>query len=73
VNPIENEEEKTEIEEFTVAKRYKDFEALRQCLVDRWVGFYIPAIPPTKVIVSVFLSFPTHANITATAAGQQRH
>ena len=67
----ETQEEKTEIEEFTVSKRYKDFEALRQCLVDRWVGFFIPSIPPTKVIVSP--SLPIDSNLTTTAAGQQRH
>lgn len=73
----DNQEEKSEIEEFNVSKRYKDFEALRQCLVDRWVGFFIPSIPPTKVIVSpsILLCQSTlQSNTThTTAAGQQRH
>ena len=39
-------------EEFYVQKRYNDFQYLRQCLVDRYPGFFIPSIPPTKLIVS---------------------
>lgn len=40
------------LELFSVQKRYKDFETLRQVLVERWPGFFIPSIPPTKAIVS---------------------
>ena len=36
--------------DFQVRKRYSDFFLLRKTLRERWPGFYIPAIPPKKVI-----------------------
>ncbi|MCQ2819664.1 MAG: hypothetical protein MJ252_20560 [archaeon] len=27
-------------------RRYSDFFALRECLVKRWKGLYVPGIPP---------------------------
>lgn len=39
---------------FNVMKRYSDFDQLRTCLVKRWPGFYIPALPPKKAVVSYF-------------------
>ena len=35
---------------FQVRKRYSDFYMLRDALRDRWPGYFIPAIPPKKVI-----------------------
>ena len=35
---------------FQVRKRYSDFYLLRNALRERWLGYYIPAIPPKKAI-----------------------
>ena len=37
---------------FEVRRRYNDFFCLRQNLIQRWPGCYIPPIPPKKTIVS---------------------
>jgi hypothetical protein len=37
-------------EPFTCPKRFSDFEWLRECLLDKWIGFFIPAIPPKQAI-----------------------
>jgi hypothetical protein len=34
-------------------RRYSDFFALREKLVDRWPGIYIPNIPPKKSVVCI--------------------
>lgn len=36
--------------EFDVTRRFREFYALRNTLRKRWVGFYIPGIPPKKPI-----------------------
>ena len=56
-SPTEGEPDRIveKIESFSALKRYKDFDALRSTLVERWPGFFIPGIPPTKVIVSVHI------------------
>ncbi len=36
--------------ELDICRRYKEFHALRQVMRKRWVGFYIPGIPPKKPI-----------------------
>ena len=40
------------LEKFNLFKRYGDFEQLRELVTDRWIGFFIPAIPPKQAIVS---------------------
>jgi hypothetical protein len=42
---------------FKEMKRYSDFDKLRCCLAQRWPGFYIPALPPKQVVVSIFRLF----------------
>ena len=34
----------------TLNRRYRDFDALRNKLTERWPGVYIPNIPPKKVV-----------------------
>jgi hypothetical protein len=34
-----------------IYRRYSDFFALREKLIERWPGVYIPNIPPKKVVV----------------------
>jgi hypothetical protein len=41
---------------FNAMKRYSDFDQLRACIVKRWPGFYIPALPPKQIMVSQLLS-----------------
>ena len=36
---------------FEVLRRYSDFVALRDILVKRWPGCYIPPLPPKKAVV----------------------
>lgn len=36
--------------ELDICRRYKEFYALRNVMRKRWVGFYIPGIPPKKPI-----------------------
>ena len=36
--------------EFDIVRRYREFFALRNSLRRRWVGFYVPGIPPKKPI-----------------------
>ncbi len=35
---------------FEIPRRYNEFLALRNLLVARWPGYYIPPIPPKKVL-----------------------
>ena len=45
--------ESGEVSKLIVNKRYNDFVALREALIDHWPGFYIPSLPPSKIIVSL--------------------
>jgi hypothetical protein len=36
-------------------RRYSDFYALRETLVERWPGVYIPNIPGKKAVVNIQL------------------
>ena len=36
-----------------VYRRYSDFFTLREKLIERWPGVYIPNIPPKKVVVKI--------------------
>lgn len=36
--------------DFDIVRRYREFYALRNTLRKRWVGFYVPGIPPKKPI-----------------------
>ena len=36
---------------FACLRRYKEFATLRGILVSYWPGFYVPQIPPKKMIV----------------------
>lgn len=38
---------------FEVPRRYKDFQALRESLVSRWPGCFIPQIPPKQAMVTL--------------------
>jgi sorting nexin-1/2 len=38
--------------EFTEVRRFKEFYSLRNILVQRWPGIYIPALPEKKIVVS---------------------
>ena len=44
-------------ESFSVQRRYGDFEQLREMLSERWIGFFIPSIPPKQAIVSPLCAF----------------
>jgi hypothetical protein len=37
-----------------IYKRFSDFFALREKLVERWPGIYIPNIPHKKIVVNIF-------------------
>jgi hypothetical protein len=37
-------------------RRYSDFYLLREKLIERWPGVYIPNIPPKKVVVRIIYS-----------------
>jgi hypothetical protein len=37
---------------FEECRRFKEFFALRECLITRWPGVYIPPIPEKKMVVS---------------------
>ena len=36
-----------------VLRRFSDFYSLREKLLERWPGVYIPNIPPKKVVVNI--------------------
>ena len=40
--------------EFTEARRFREFNNLRDILVQRWPGIYIPALPEKKLVVSEY-------------------
>ena len=40
---------------FTEARRFREFNALRETLVARWPGIYIPALPEKKLVVKFSL------------------
>lgn len=40
--------------DFEETRRFKEFFALRNTLISRWPGIYVPAIPEKKLIVSYF-------------------
>ena len=44
---------KAPTENFVAQKRYKDFVQIREILLERWPGFFIPAIPPKQTFVSL--------------------
>jgi len=35
---------------FSKNRRYSDFNMLRKCFIERWPGFFIPAVPPKVAI-----------------------
>lgn len=39
--------------QFEEMRRFREFYALRNVLVQRWPGIYIPAIPEKKLVVSL--------------------
>lgn len=43
--------------DFEGSRRYKDFLALRNSLIARWPGCYIPPIPPKKAIGNKDMKF----------------
>ena len=44
---------KAPTENFVAQKRYSDFLCLREMQLERWPGFFIPAIPPKQTFVSL--------------------
>ena len=54
INPIEHLRgtKDATAEKFVAQKRYADFDCLREMLLDRWIGFFVPSIPPKQAIVS---------------------
>ena len=36
---------------FTEARRFREFNTLREVLLQRWPGIYIPALPEKKLVV----------------------
>ena len=38
---------------FTESRRFREFNALRETLLQRWPGIYIPALPEKKLVVSL--------------------
>lgn len=39
-------EGKSPVDTFVSQKRYSDFTILREMLSERWIGFFVPALPP---------------------------
>ena len=37
---------------FTESRRFREFNTLREVLLNRWPGIYIPALPEKKLVVS---------------------
>lgn len=48
---------KDHLGEFEVPRRYKQFYMFREVLVQRFVGLYIPPMPPKKKLVWYILSY----------------
>ena len=38
---------------FTEARRFREFCTLREVLLNRWPGVFVPALPEKKLVVSV--------------------
>lgn len=45
---------------FSTRRRYRDFHLLREKIVERWPGLYVPPISSKKVAVKIFLFRETH-------------
>lgn len=45
------------IGEFSTVRRYSDFNNLRNTIVAKWPGFYVPSLPEKKFIGNEDLTF----------------
>jgi hypothetical protein len=51
---------------FEEVRRFREFYTLRNILIQRWPGVYIPAIPEKKLVVSINLEFLLTINVRVT-------
>ena len=43
--------------QFDVVRRFSDFRLIRQMLVHKWPGCYIPPLPPRKALVDIYIQY----------------